>query len=126
MKSMTKSLVTGGAGFIGSHVSDYLIEQGHDVVVIDNRSANNDRFYENDQATYLDRDVTDYAAMKVAMSGVDYVFHLAAESRLQNAIDNPIEAITKNCIGTTVLLQAARELGVKRFVYSSTSLFLFF
>ena len=54
-------------------------------------------------------------------AGVDYVFHLAAESRLQPAIENPINAVTKNCVGTTVVLQAARNEGVKRFIYSSTS-----
>ena len=118
---MTKSLVTGGAGFIGSHLVDYLVDQGHDVIVVDNRSANNDKFYENDQAVYSSADVTDYPAMRKAVAGVDYVFHLAAESRLQPAIKNPIEAVTKNCVGTTVMLQAAREEGVKRFVYSSTS-----
>ena len=79
---MTKSLVTGGAGFIGSHVVDYLVDQGHDVIVTDNRSANNDRFYENDQVVYTSGDVTDYASMKKVIKGVDYVFHLAAESRL--------------------------------------------
>ena len=118
---MTKSLVTGGSGFIGSHIVDYLVDKGHDVVAIDNRSANNDRFYENDQVVYTRGDITDYSAMKKAVKGVDYVFHLAAESRLQPAIENPIEAVTKNCVGTTVMLQAAREEGVKRFVYSSTS-----
>ena len=66
-------------------------------------------------------DITDYKGMKNIMSGVDYVFHLAAESRLQSAIMNPIEAVKKNCVGTTVMLQCAREAGVKRFVYSSTS-----
>ena len=118
---MTKSLVTGGSGFIGSHIVDYLVDQGHDVVVVDNRSANNERFYENDQVVYINADVTNYAAMKKAVQGVDYVFHLAAESRLQPAIENPIDAVTRNCVGTTVMLQAAREEGVKRFVYSSTS-----
>jgi len=118
---MTKSLVTGGCGFIGSHIVDYLAKLGQEVVVVDNRSANNDRFYENDQVKYLNADITDYSAMSAAMEGVDYVFHLAAESRLQPAIKNPIDAVTRNCVGTTVLLQAARNACVRRFVYSSTS-----
>ena len=121
MRSMTKSLVTGGCGFIGSHIVDYLAKLGQEVVVVDNRSANNDRFYENDQVKYLNADITDYSAMSAAMEGVDYVFHLAAESRLQPAIKNPIDAVTRNCVGTTVLLQAARNACVRRFVYSSTS-----
>ena len=118
---MTKSLVTGGCGFIGSHVVDYLVDKGHDVVVVDNCSANNDEFYENDQVDYSGADITDYQAIREVITGVDCVFHLAAESRLQPAIENPIEAVTKNCVGTTVMLQAARDAGVRRFVYSSTS-----
>ena len=118
---MTKSLVTGGAGFIGSHIVDYLVYLNHDVVVVDNHSANNDKFYGNLRAEHIDADITDYSAMSTAMEGVDYVFHLAAESRLQPAIKNPIDAVTRNCVGTTVLLQAARNACVRRFVYSSTS-----
>jgi len=118
---MTRSLVTGGAGFIGSHIVDYLVHLNHDVVVVDNHSANNDKFYGNLRAEHVDADITDYSAMSAAMEGVDYVFHLAAESRLQPAIENPINAVTKNCVGTTVVLQAARNAGVKRFIYSSTS-----
>ena len=118
---MTRSLVTGGAGFIGSHIVDYLVHLNHDVVVVDNHSANNDKFYGNLRAEHVDADITDYSAMSAAMEGVDYVFHLAAESRLQPAIENPINAVTKNCVGTTVVLQAARNEGVKRFIYSSTS-----
>ena len=118
---MTKSLVTGGAGFIGSHIVDYLVYLNHDVVVVDNHSANNDKFYGNVRAEHVDADITDYSVMSAAMEGVDYVFHLAAESRLQPAIKNPIDAVTRNCVGTTVLLQAARNACVRRFVYSSTS-----
>ena len=118
---MTKSLVTGGAGFIGSHIVDYLVYLNHDVVMVDNHSANNDKFYGNLRAEHIDADITDYSAMSTAMEGVDYVFHLAAESRLQPAIKNPIDAVTRNCVGTTVLLQAARNACVRRFVYSSTS-----
>tara|TARA_B100000575_G_scaffold20037_1_gene13814 strand:+ start:713 stop:1606 length:894 start_codon:yes stop_codon:yes gene_type:complete len=115
------SLVTGAAGFIGSNLVDYLLEQGHDVVCIDNESANNENFYWNDKAWNINADITDYKTMKNAFTNVDYVFHLAAESRLQPAIENPIEAVHKNCVGTATILQCAREAGVKRFVYSSTS-----
>ena len=118
------SLVTGAAGFIGSNLVDHLLDQGNSVVCVDNESANNEKFHwshENGMVINVKVDITDYKGMKNIMSGVDYVFHLAAESRLQSAIMNPIEAVKKNCVGTTVMLQCAREAGVKRFVYSSTS-----
>ena len=118
------SLVTGAAGFIGSNLVEQLLDQGHSVVCVDNESANNEKFHwshENGMVINVRGDITDYKFMKNVFSGVDYVFHLAAESRLQSAIQNPIEAVQKNCVGTTVMLQCAREAGVKRFVYSSTS-----
>jgi len=115
------SLVTGGAGFIGSNLTDYLLEQGHKVVCVDNESANNEKFHWNDKAWNVKADITDYKVMKNVFTNVDYVFHLAAESRLQSAIENPIQAVERNCVGTTVMLQCAREAGVKRFIYSSTS-----
>ena len=122
---MTKDLclVTGAAGFIGSNLVDYLLEQGHSVICVDNESANNDKFHWNKAGACINvtADITDYKQMKNLFHSVKYVFHLAAESRLQPAIENPIEAIQKNCVGTTVMLQCAREWEVKRFVYSSTS-----
>ena len=118
------SLVTGAAGFIGSNLVDYLLERVHTVVCVDNESADNDKFHwkhESGMSINVKGDITDYKFMKNVFAGVDYVFHLAAESRLQPAIENPIRAVTKNCVGTTVMLQCAREVGVKRFIYSSTS-----
>jgi len=118
------SLVTGAAGFIGSNLVDYLLDQGHTVISVDNESANNEKFHwrhEDGMLLNVKGDITNYKSMKNVFRGVEYVFHLAAESRLQSAIENPIQAVEKNCVGTTVMLQCAREVGAKRFVYSSTS-----
>jgi UDP-glucose 4-epimerase len=117
-----KSLVTGGAGFIGSHIVDRLISMGHEVIVIDNESSQvHENFYHNLNARYYKYDIADYTAVRPLMEGVDYVFHLAAESRIQPAIKNPLLSVQTNTYGTTVVLQAAREAGVKKVIYSSTS-----
>ena len=117
-----KSLVTGGAGFIGSNLVDRLIEMGHEVVVIDNEYSDaHDQFYWNDKAQNYKYDIRDYENTRPLYDGVDYVFHFAAEARIQPAIQNPIEAISINSVGTCTVLQCAREAGVKRVMYSSTS-----
>jgi UDP-glucose 4-epimerase len=115
-------LVTGGAGFIGSNLVDRLIQDGHDVCVIDNESAaTNTVFYKNHRAQYHRVDVADYTAIRHLFDGVDYVFHLAAEARIQPAINNPLLAVRTNTLGTATVLQCGREAGVKKVIYSSTS-----
>ena len=117
-----RSLVTGGAGFIGSHIVDKLLEMGHEVVVIDNESAeSNEEFYWNDKSQNYKYDIRDYENTRPLYEGVDYVFHTAAEARIQPAILNPIEAVSVNCVGTVTVLQCAREAGVQKVIYSSTS-----
>lgn len=117
-----KSLVTGGAGFIGSNLVDRLLEMGHEVVVIDNEHSDaHDQFYWNDKAQNYKYDIRDYENTRPLYDGVDYVFHIAAEARIQPAIENPIEAVSINSVGTVTVLQCAREAGVRRVMYSSTS-----
>jgi UDP-glucose 4-epimerase len=117
-----KALVTGGAGFIGSNLVDKLIDMNWEVVVIDNESAEcNEKFYWNPKADNHKLDICDYEFTRDLYNDVDYVFHLAAESRLQPAIKNPINAVTKNSVGTCTVLQCARESGVEKVIYSSTS-----
>lgn len=119
---MKKSLVTGGAGFIGSNLVDRLLQLGHQVVVIDNEYSDaHDHFYWNDKAQNYKYDIRDYGNTRPLYDGVDYVFHIAAEARIQPAIENPIEAVSINSVGTVTVLQCAREAGVKRVMYSSTS-----
>jgi UDP-glucose 4-epimerase len=119
---MSKCLVTGGAGFIGSHLVDKLIELDHEVIVIDNESSeSHDNFYFNDKAVYLKYSVENYNATKDLYNGIDYVFHMAAETRISRSIDNPVETFFTNDVGTATVLQCAREAGVKKVMYSSTS-----
>jgi UDP-glucose 4-epimerase len=117
-----KSLVTGGAGFIGSNLVDRLLEIGQEVIVIDNEFSDaHDQFYWNDNAQNYKYDIRDYKNTRPLYDGVDYVFHIAAEARIQPAILNPIESVSINSVGTCTVLQCAREAGVKRVMYSSTS-----
>lgn len=117
-----KSLVTGGAGFIGSNLVDRLLEIGHKVLVIDNEYSDvHEQFYWNDKAENYKYDIRDYENTRPLYDGVDYVFHVAAESRIQPAIENPIQAVSINSVGTCTVLQCAREAGVKKVMYSSTS-----
>lgn len=119
---MTVSLVTGGAGFIGSNLVAKLIDLGHEVRIIDNESSDaHDTFYwQEDTKKYL-YDICDYESIRPIFDGVDYVFHLAAESRIGPTIENPVKASHVNTLGTNIVLQCAREAGVKRVMYSSTS-----
>tara|TARA_R100000152_G_C6781539_1_gene216240 strand:- start:2736 stop:3650 length:915 start_codon:yes stop_codon:yes gene_type:complete len=119
---MKKSIVTGGAGFIGSHVVDRLIKEGHEVYVIDDESAEcNEKFYHNPKANYFKIPIEDFDSISPLFKGVSYVFHLAAESRIQPTLDRPQKACLTNFVGTCNVLQAARQHGVQRVVYSSTS-----
>lgn len=115
-------LVTGGNGFIGSHIVDRLINDGHNVIVIDNQSSDaSDKHYYNEKASYYNEDITDYNKIKSLFKNIDIVFHLAAEARIQPTLKDPILAAKTNMLGTCTILQCAREAGVKRVIYSSTS-----
>tara|TARA_R110000824_G_scaffold240980_1_gene429638 strand:+ start:11022 stop:11921 length:900 start_codon:yes stop_codon:yes gene_type:complete len=119
-----KTVVTGGCGFIGSHIVDELILEGHDVVVIDNMSAEaNKDFYKNPNAEYINLDISSESMLmsEDLPEKCHWIFHLAAESRIQPAINNPIHACKVNVMGTCNLLEYAMRSGAQRFIYSSTS-----
>jgi UDP-glucose 4-epimerase len=117
-----KSLVTGGAGFIGSNLVDRLLNLGHEVIVIDNEYSDaHEHFYWNDVAKNYKYDIRDYQNTRPLYEGVDYVFHIAADASIQSSIKNPIQAVSINCLGTATVLQCAKEARVKRLMYSSTS-----
>ncbi len=120
---MKKSIVTGGSGFIGSHIVDELIKLGHEVIVIDDESAEaNECFYCNSKAKYYKLSINDYEKFFHLFAGVNYVFHLAAESRIQPTLERPVIACQTNFIGTCNVLEASRQYGDNaRVIYSSTS-----
>ena len=118
---MTISIVTGGAGFIGSHIVEKLLQLEHMVVVIDNEYSDNDNFHWRKDTLNVNVDITDYKALKKAFTGADYIFHCAAEARIGPAIKNPVNALNINTMGTCNVLQCAREVGAKKVLYSSTS-----
>lgn len=117
-----KALVTGGAGFIGSNLVNKLIKDGHEVIVIDKEfSKCHEQFYWNNQALNIKADVRDYKNTRKYYENVDWVFHLAAEARIQPAIHDSINAVDINMVGTAVTLQASLEAGVKKFIFASSS-----
>ena len=117
-----RALVTGGAGFIGSHLVDSLISNNHSVIVIDNESASeNECFYWNDNAENYKYDICQYDKIESLFKNIDCVFHLAAESRIQTAIKNPAKTFKVNFMGTLNILEASRVYRVNKVLYSSTS-----
>lgn len=116
---MVKVLVTGGAGFIGSHIVDALVEKGHDVHVVDNYLAGKhpDRF--NARATYHEKDIRSKDLVSV-LQGVDTVFHTAAQPRVPVSIEQPVASAEVNIIGTIAVLDAAVKAKVRRVVHSSS------
>lgn len=120
---MTKSLVTGGAGFIGSHIVDALLERGDQVVVLDNLSTGNrDNLPLNHpQLTFVNGSVTDPAAVTAAMWGVDTVFHQAALASVPLSVERPLDTHLHCATGTLNVLNEARKVGVRRVVYAASS-----
>lgn len=117
---MAKILVTGGAGFIGSHITDRLVAQGHDVVIIDNFSTGK-RENVNPKARLVEADISDYGQIAPHFQGIDAVFHTAALARIQPSIQDPLEANETNVTGTLNVLWAAKNAGVKKVIYSGSS-----
>jgi UDP-glucose 4-epimerase len=115
-----KALVTGGAGFIGSHIVDALVDRGDDVVVLDDLSTG---FAANvhPAATLVEGSVADEAAANRAVAGCDVVFHQAAHKAVLRSVERPLTTDTANTHGTLTMLKAATDAGVRRFVHASSS-----
>lgn len=117
---MTLVLVTGGAGFIGSHLVAGLIERGYRVRVLDNLVYGR-REWVHPEAEFIQADICDSEACRRAMAGVEGIFHAAAMSRAGPSLDNIDECTQTNIVGTQNLLIAARGSGVRKVVYSGSS-----
>ena len=128
-KSM-KVLVTGGAGFIGSHIVERLLKAEHEVVVVDNldpyydvkvKETNVEIFKNNPNYTFVNGDIFDKKLMKELIGNVDAIFHLAAQAGVRASIANPRKTFEINTIGTFNLLEICLDGDIKKFVNSSSS-----
>lgn len=119
------AVVTGGAGFIGSHMVDLLIERGFKVRVIDSlvggREANLAQHNNNPLLTFAESDIRGYQPNDALFEGVDYVFHFAGIGDIVPSIEKPIEYMSANVQGTVHMLECARHAKVKKFVYAASS-----
>jgi UDP-glucose 4-epimerase len=120
-----KALVTGGCGFIGSHLAEMLLNLGHEVVILDNlscgRKENIETFERNPRLYFYQIDICDHTAMQTFFHGVDWVFHMAGLADIVPSIERPESYFQANVLGTLNVLQCSREVGAKRFVYAASS-----
>jgi len=120
-----KALVTGGAGFIGSHLSEQLLAQGHEVVIVDDlsngRQKNLDLFKGNRRLVFYQVDIRKPEILKPCFEGVDWVFHLAGLADIVPSIERPEPYFSVNVQGTFNVLECANAAKVKRFVYAASS-----
>lgn len=118
-------LVTGGAGFIGSHLAERLVRAGHQVIVIDDLStgrAENVAHLRDKQTFQFERvNIADAVAIRPLFAGVDWVFHLAGLADIVPSIERPLDYYRANVEGTISVLEAARTAGVRRLVYAASS-----
>lgn len=127
MKTSTENtiLITGGAGFIGSNLSEYFLELGHKIVCLDNFSTghrhNLKDFIDNPNYKLIEGDIRNIADCNLAVDGVDYVLHQAALGSVPRSINDPITTNDVNVSGFLNMLVAARDAKVKRFVYAASS-----
>jgi UDP-glucose 4-epimerase len=115
-----KILVTGGCGFVGTNLAHYLVPAGHDVRVLDDESMGQRSALGDLPVEFIKGSITDPDAVARAVSGVDAVIHLAADTRVMDSIENPVKNFESNVIGSFTVLQGMRKAGVKRIVAAST------
>ena len=117
-----KALVTGGAGFIGSHIVDRLLQDGHEVIVLDDLSTGHrENLAEHEKLEIVEGDIRDFGTVNAYMQGIDWVFHKAAVASVPKTVNDPIGSSAVNYQGTLHVLEAARQNKVKRVVFASSA-----
>lgn len=120
-----KTIVTGGCGFIGSHLADRLLSDDHEVIIIDNLSTgrlkNIEHLKKNKKVQFFKCDITDHNKLLPLFEGIDWVFHLAALADIVPSIEQPLKYHHANVDGTISVLEASRKAGVGRVVYAASS-----
>ena len=117
---MANYLVTGGAGFIGSHLSEALVKRGHRVRVVDNFATGYQRNI-RDGVEFIEGDLAEPSVARVVVAGMDYVLHQAAIPSVPRSVDSPVESHRANVDATLQVLIASRDAGVKRVVFAGSS-----
>lgn len=124
-KNQKRCLITGGAGFIGSHLVEKLCSENHEIIILDNfstgRAENIKQFVHQQNIKIIDTDIADYSAISPYFENVDWVFHLAALADIVPSIVHPQSYHHSNVDGTLSVLESARNAHVKRFVYAASS-----
>lgn len=125
MSNAPLAVVTGGAGFIGSHMVDLLLGEGYRVHVIDSliggRLQNLEQHQSEPRLTVIEKDIRALTATETAFSGATYCFHFAGIGDIVPSIERPVDYMSTNVMGTVHVLEAARQGGVKKFVYAASS-----
>jgi UDP-glucose 4-epimerase len=122
---LSKFLVTGGCGFIGSHLVELLIKKNEKVVVLDNlstgRMSNLDKVYRNENLKVIIGDIQDLEIVKESVVDCEYIIHLAALADIVPSIEEPLKYFSNNVIGTLNLIEAAKNENIKKFIYAASS-----
>lgn len=128
---MSKIVITGGAGFIGSHIAENLAKDGHEIIIVDNldpyysvdlKMRNIDIVLNSGNATFINADITDLSRMKdIIDSTVDYVYHEAAQAGVRISVEDPFKPNDVNVLGTLNVLKASLDAGVKKVINASSS-----